>query len=466
MKLKSIGLIVFVIAALVFLSVKLSAIGYSASDENTYYKMGEMVSEGKMPYKDFFFAHPPLQIYLYAVVFMLFGFNIGVLKFLSAIAAVVTAYYIFKLLNEKSEAAGMIGTVLFFFSHSVLLFTSFPTGTEFVMMFSMAGFYYFHKKKSVKSGLLFGIGALTGLLALIPFAVISVWLFIRNLNELRKFLTAFLAVFVIVNAFFVIISKGAYITQIITYNLLKPEGVMDKSALISRVIGKNWLILAAAATAVFAKGKFSSRVAVPLFIVIAYAAAFTFMKTIFDYYSLAVVPFLAVLAGQGLAGTMQSFRLKKFFAYPAIAIVILVISYFNYSDFSSNDTYDFETAREIAKFVEENSDKNELIFGEDATTPLISLLSRRDIALDFVDSNDLRFRTGLEDSEKTLTELKENLRFFIVRRLNFGEGVKLTYGLTTLPEFDLFLKEECEVAKKFETPWNGKMKEYYVYDCD
>ena len=146
MRLSGISWVVFAAAAVVFLLVKMGAVGYSASDENTYYKMGELVARGETPYVDFFFAHPPLQIYAYAAVFRFFGFNLGILKFLSAAAAVIAAFFVFLVLNERSDFAAIFGTLLFFFTHSVLLFTSFPTGTEFAMMFSAAGFYCFYKK--------------------------------------------------------------------------------------------------------------------------------------------------------------------------------------------------------------------------------------------------------------------------------------------------------------------------------
>jgi len=465
MKVQNWSWIVFALAAVVFLAIKIDAAGYAESDENTYYKMGQLIAGGKTPYVDFFFAHPPFQVYLYAVVFKFFGFNLGILKFLSAAAAVITAFFVFRLLNEKSQIAAVTATLLFFFTHAILLFTSFPTGTEFVMMFSAAGFYYFHKKRSIASGVLFGFGAITGMLALIPAAVIAGWLLIRNLGEFRRFLTGFLAIFATVNALFLIITKGDYITQTITYHFLKPEGVLDKAAVVSRIITRNWLVLLAAATALFAKSRFRARITVPFLIVVVYAIAFSVMKTFFDYYILNMLPFLVVLAGYGISGMVQTFRVRKILAYGMVLGLIVTVGYLNYSNFAANDAYDFDNAREIANFVKENSGEDELVFGEDATTPLISLLSGREIALDFVDSNDLRFRTGLEDAEEVINELKSDVRFFLARRLDFGEGVELAYGVSTLPEFDEFLKEDCIVAKKFERPWNDKVKAYYVYDC-
>ncbi len=466
MRLSGISWIVFAAAAVLFLAIKMGAVGYSASDENTYYKMGELVARGETPYVDFFFAHPPLQVYMYAGVFKFFGFNLGILKFLSAAAAVIAAFFVFLVLNEKSDFAAIFGTLLFFFTHATLLFTGFPTGTEFAMMFSAAGFYFFYKRIGLASGILFGLGALSGLLALVPAVICCVWLLPRSFEEFKRFIAGFASVFGVVSLAFIIVSKGGYIAQVFAYNLLKPSGVLDTGAVISRLLYNNWLLLAAAATAVFAGWKPRFSVLVPASIVAAYAAAFVSMNAIFDYYSLAAVPFLAILAGEGLVGVVEFSRLRKASAYGIILAVIAAVGFFNYAGFSGNEAYDFSNAREVANFVRDNSAANETIFGEDATTPLVSLLSGREIALNFVDSNDLRFRTGLEDADDFVGKLRNSsMRFFLVRKLDFGNNVKMNYGVATMKQFDNFLKEDCEVSRKFETPWKEKVKEYYVYDC-
>ena len=101
--------LLFAAAAMLFLAIKINAADYSISDENTYYKMGQLVSEGQVPYKDFFFAHWPLQVYLYAAVFKLFGFNLLVLKMISAIAMVVTAAFVFAIAKEKVNSKAAAG---------------------------------------------------------------------------------------------------------------------------------------------------------------------------------------------------------------------------------------------------------------------------------------------------------------------------------------------------------------------
>ena len=66
------------------------------SDENVYFYMGKVISDGGVPYKDFFYAHPPLHIYILAFLIKLFGVNIAALKFFSLFAIVVSAFFLYK----------------------------------------------------------------------------------------------------------------------------------------------------------------------------------------------------------------------------------------------------------------------------------------------------------------------------------------------------------------------------------
>jgi hypothetical protein len=52
-----------------YLLLKTAGIGYSTTDEALYYYAGKVWSEGKWPYRDFFFSHPPLHIAAPALVY-------------------------------------------------------------------------------------------------------------------------------------------------------------------------------------------------------------------------------------------------------------------------------------------------------------------------------------------------------------------------------------------------------------
>ena len=61
------------LAALIFLVFSAIALKglfvAQPGDENVYYYMGKMVSEVYVPYRDFFYAHPPLQFYIMSPIF-------------------------------------------------------------------------------------------------------------------------------------------------------------------------------------------------------------------------------------------------------------------------------------------------------------------------------------------------------------------------------------------------------------
>jgi hypothetical protein len=428
--------------------------------------MGQLVASGQLPYTDFFFAHPPLQIFLYAMVFKTLGFNLLVLKGLSAAAAAISGVFVFRILNEESELTAVGGTTVFLFTHAVLLFTSYPTGMSFVMMFAIMGYYYCRAEKSFRAGILLALGALTGYLALIPAAVIGGWQLVRSVHQGLRFATGFIVVFGTATIVLAALTKGAYIQQTLVYNLLKPEHFLDKGAVFGRMLAQNLLLLVPVAGIVFAEKKLRRDLLIPASIVMACAFAFTIMAIVFDYYMLLLAPFLALLAGYGLMGLATHFDLKPLVAYATISVIVLGASVFAVAEFRDNSAYDFEVAEQVAGYVREHSEPGDTIFGEDATTPLISLLSGREIALNYVDSNDLRFRTGVEDAAEVAAHLKEaRVRFFLVRTLELGSDARIVYGLPSLQEFREFAQDQCSPAEAFSADWNGRTKLYTVYDC-
>ena len=131
-----------------------------------------------------------------------------------------------------------------------------------------------------------------------------------------------------------------------------------------------------------------------------------------------------------------------------------------YLDFNLNN---FNKVNEVSNFVEINSNENDLIFVDDSITPLIALLSKRNIVDGFADSNNLRFRSGITSTEETISKLN-NLKFFIVYKIKFGQ-VTGTYGPAYLDEFSNFIKEECSLAQSFSEQAQQYTKVYEVYDC-
>ncbi len=459
--------LVFIALAVVFLAIKIHAAHYAVSDENTYYKMGELVAQGQVPYRDFFFAHTPLQIYLYAAVFKVFGFNLLILKMLSAAAIIITAAFIFAIAKAKlNPKAATAAVALFLFSYGTLLFSNFPTGVEIAIAFAAASFYFFMQKKLFTSGFLAGLAAATAQLSIMAFAIMAAALLLqKDKKAAYRLLLGFAASAGTIGAIFFAVAKGEFIRQTLIYHLNKPSENVDKAATLLRIIKTNWLLFAAAAAAAISKYRARMSALLPLAIGAAYIAAFPLMKSSFNYYALYAFPFLAVAGGCGLMWLQEiltaRIRLTQGIATAAIAAVVILGGLSAVKQFNSYDFQDFPAANDIAAYVKENSLQGQTIFGDDSTVPLISLLSGREVALNYVDNNAMRYHSGATSLNATLHLLQEairkrGLKFILLRRIETSRGT-YDFGVGTERKFVEFVGDNCDLAASFG--------QHRVYDC-
>lgn len=469
--------LLFLAAAAMFLLIKIFAADYSVSDENTYYKMGELVAGGQVPYRDFFFAHTPLQIYLYAAVFVLFGFNLLVLKMLSAAAIIITAAFIFAIAKDKLNSKTAVATaLLFLFSYGTLLFSNFPTGVEIAIAFATASFYFFMRKRFFASGFLSGLAVATAQLSIVAFALMAAAavLLLKDKKAAYRLLLGFTASAGTISAIFLAVAKGEFIRQAIIYHLNKPSESADKAAIFLRIVKTNWLLFIAAAAAAVSRYRAKVSALFPLAIAAAYLAAFPLMKSSFNYYALYAFPFLAIAGGYGLSFLYEilaeRLKLRREMAVAAIAALVVLGGFSAVRQFNSYDFQNFPIANEVAAYVRENSYEGQEIFGDDSTVPLISLLSGREIALNYVDNNAMRYQSGATDLGVTLQLLQEAiskkvLKFVLLRRIEVQNGAYIDFGVGTEEGFTGFVRSNCKLAREFRYSWLGLPQLYDAYDC-
>ncbi len=469
--------LLFLAAAAIFLVIKIHSAHYAVSDENTYYKMGELVANGEVPYRDFFFAHTPLQIYLYAAVFMLFGFNLLLLKLLSAAAVIIAAAFIFAIVKEKlNSGIAAAAAALFLFSYGTLLFSNFPTGVEIAIAFATASFYFFMRKRFFASGFFSGLAVATAQLSIVAFAIMAAaaLLLLKDKKVAYRLLLGFAASAGTISLAFLAVAKGEFIRQVIIYHFNKPSESADKAAIFLRIVKTNWLLFIAAAAAAVSRYRAKVSALFPLAIAAAYLAAFPLMKSSFNYYALYAFPFLAIAGGYGIFFLyeilVERLKLRQGMAVAAISAVVILGGFTAVRQFNSYDFQDFPIANDVAAYVRENSIEGQAIFGDDSTAPLASLLSGREIALNYVDNNDMRYQSGATDLGATLQLLqgaisKKVLKFVLLRRTEVQKGAYLDFGIGTEERFMGFVSNNCKLAKEFQYSWRGLPQLYYIYDC-
>ncbi|MBI4452358.1 glycosyltransferase family 39 protein [Candidatus Woesearchaeota archaeon] len=446
----------FLLFAAVFVILTYKGLGVAQpGDENDYFYMGKLIAEGKMPYKDFFYAHPPLHIYIIALVYRIFGFNITALKLIPLISALISSFFIFKLTKEKfGNLESVIASLLFMSSYSIMFNSVFSLGIMTATMFLVIGFYFlFAENNYYTSGLFLGLASITRLLALVPIFTALAIIFFYDRKNLAKLLLPFLGIFLALNLIFIFLYGGSYIDPIYKFHLLKKTGSGENLREYFDAVKYNWVIFLSAAAFVFAKGK---KPLAPFLVTSAIYLIFLLtLKKFFGFYFVIAFPFLAVIGGYTLANILTQTKINNKFKM-AIGGVFMLLFLWNLAADASflqkKGLTGFERGNDLVNFVNSNSNQDTLLFGDASVTPLLALLTDKKIAFDFVDTNDQVFSSKAVDINQALSSLKGNDILFIAR----------DKGLSSLKEVRNFLNKNCDFLGSINDKTEGN---YIFYRC-
>ena len=156
-----------ILAFICFFSIEIiSQFTWTIGDDQVYYYMGKLTAgkleETQTPYVDFFFAHPPLQLALYAIAFKFIPYDFYALKIFFILLTVVNSYLLYILVKrEFNEKMAMLASILMLFTPTMLFNASFEFGltigmtlflsalitkdkTLRIILFLLCAFYRFH----------------------------------------------------------------------------------------------------------------------------------------------------------------------------------------------------------------------------------------------------------------------------------------------------------------------------------
>lgn len=210
--------------------IKVFCIHPTTTDENIYFYMAKRFSEGLLPYRDFFFAHPPVHLIIPAVLFKVFGFNIVVAKMIPITATLVSGIFLYKLLGMLSgRTTAFVGTIYYLFAYQVLMASSDMTGINITMMFVSISIYYLFVRMPVLAGIFSALALSSGLYSFAVIVAVVIYLLITKdyRGLLRYMLAAILLVLLIFGTFYVI-GRESFITGVFKYHTLKSERLEGK----------------------------------------------------------------------------------------------------------------------------------------------------------------------------------------------------------------------------------------------
>lgn len=417
---------VLFLAAAGFLWLKRYGFHFTAGgDENTYYYMARLMTAGRIFYRDFFYAHPPLNLLVLTLVYRVFGFHLAALKLTASLPVLIAAVPLYLRFWRKNQGwSGIFFLAILLFNYELLKVTTHPFGVSLAAAFLMFSLYYFLEERPLAGGVFWGLASVTGLYAL-PWGLVPAVYYLLNPGRrsfLPKFLLGFFLVFGTVNGVCLLLFGGRYYTPVYLYHLLKPPSPDPVSDIYIRTVRRNllifflpflyaWIPRSARKNAVFAAG----------FVYLVILAA---LNPLFTQYFMLPIPYLTWIAAVSLDGTIRLFTppVRRTAALGAALLLLAVATRDNISRYIDREKLiGFETAEECRDYILENSRPGDLLFGQVTVTPLLALLTGRELALDMVDTNHMRFRSGLADFDRVMEQLRaeERLKFIIVQESRF-----------------------------------------------
>jgi len=365
--------------------------------------MAKAVKEGLLPYRDFFYAHPPFQLFLFQPA-LLFGANFIVIKiFITtlSIGCVILTYLIAKELFGNPSA--FLASLFFLIFPGFLIFSNQGMGMFEALLFFLSGFYFLIKKRILFSSILLSIAIFTRYLTilLIPFLFLYILQFDRkNLTKFTKFLllttiTTAAALVLFFGENF-LIDTLAYHTQV---NLSIKAGLAQfLNQYLTLGFFTVFLSLIALFFVLFRKND-------KILLFVAYSLVYDFLillslKMVLYHYFILTLPLVFI-------STAAVFTKAKYFIVRAFIIVVLILSIA--SNLVSVELFFDKTRHEVfpalESYVEENLDKNDSIFGEPRIVNYLSFVTGVKIANNYFDA-DLKF-INFAGREKVFNEVNK-----------------------------------------------------------
>jgi 4-amino-4-deoxy-L-arabinose transferase-like glycosyltransferase len=197
-----------VVAGLLAYAVIICLLRRYDHDEGMYISCANLVSKGFVPYRDFFYTHPPYFLYAIAPFMYLFTYKLLTVRLCSAFLGIVSAFLLSVgiLYTEKHRNISLftvVSAVCLVMLGAVTIYTqSLAWNHQLALFFASCGywtFFYCYKKKNEKlffvAGLAFALA--TGVRLPLVFLFILSWILLFVIYRNRKVMTYFSLGFVV-----------------------------------------------------------------------------------------------------------------------------------------------------------------------------------------------------------------------------------------------------------------------------
>ncbi len=168
--LKKCSIIIFFLIVLYLLFLRILWLPFD-HDENLYVSCTALLEKGYIPYRDYYFTHPPLYLLIALPWLKLFSYKLLSLRTFSILCLLITLCIIFYELYKYDIKIAILAILVVLFSPLFVFYTGFARNNDLANLFSLIGLWLLYCQNcSFFSGLFIGASASVRL----PFILLTI----------------------------------------------------------------------------------------------------------------------------------------------------------------------------------------------------------------------------------------------------------------------------------------------------
>jgi len=226
-----------------YLVIKSPCLHWYLTDENIYYYLSRDLTFGNLPYRDFFYANPPLLLVLFKATGSIFGWGVLGLRAVPVGATLLGGWVIYRTLKPQIGGTAVIPLCVFWLTYDALRASTHATGINVTLLFLVTAYLFAFRGRGAASGVILGLGLWTKAYAIVAFPGIVFALFFAVGKDRWREIVRFLAV-VLISVFLLALlgtlaGGKAFWDMTLWYHLGKTVGSSGLEDTAERVLGKN-----------------------------------------------------------------------------------------------------------------------------------------------------------------------------------------------------------------------------------
>ncbi len=246
-----------------FLVLKAFAVPPHPSDEGIYFYGAARIAGGAVPYRDFFFAHPPLHVLAPALLFKLAGgYSFAAAKAVPFAMATLQGICVWQCVRRLmcdpprwlGEACGIAAAAALLFSESFLKASSSATGINQAGGFLALSATLLVARRPAAAGAMAGCAVMTLLQAAPVTAVLAAVAGLRLgwRSAALRYVVGAGAIVLAFHALFLALAGKAFVDQVYFYHLAKVASPGEGARQLGFIVVDNWALFAAGGAAIAA----------------------------------------------------------------------------------------------------------------------------------------------------------------------------------------------------------------------